>query len=125
MIPFINNCTFTGRLTKEPQFKEIGEDRKVTNATIAVNNRRKVGGEWKDDAMFVNVEAWGVAATMLAVAEKGHPVVASGQLFVEKYEVDGQPRQSLKLVANSVGPLEESRNSRPEAAEDTDDDVPF
>ena len=48
----MNNVTISGRLAKDPECKELKDNKAVCDLTIAVNGYRK------EDTVFIKVKAW-------------------------------------------------------------------
>jgi single-strand DNA-binding protein len=134
----INVVVITGNLTRDPELRTTPGGTSVAKLRVAVNGRRKNGhGEWVDKPNFFDVTVWGAhgesCATYLA---KGRPVAVEGRLDWREWGNDGEKRQSVEIVANSVQflggkPSEEeagepAQASEPEpAAAGGDDEIPF
>jgi single-strand DNA-binding protein len=108
----LNCVAVTGRLVRDPELRTVG-DTSVCELRIAVNDRRKVGGEWDDVAGFYDVSIWsGQGETAARFLTKGRQVAVSGRLqFREWTTDDGQKRSAVSIVADRVtfiGPREDS-----------------
>src|SRR2546430_1865993 len=99
----INRVTLTGNLTRDPELRQAGET-PVCSMRIAVNDRRKVGGEWQDVAGYYDVTVWGRQGESAAqYLEKGRAVAVDGRLQWREYQdKDGNKRQAVDIVADSV-----------------------
>jgi len=77
---------FTGRLTSDAEVKELKNDRKkVTNFTVALNNKFKTKtGEKKEKTVFVDCAYW-VNAGLAIYLTKGAIVEISGWVETEAY----------------------------------------
>ena len=63
----------------------------------------KVNNEWKDEANFIDVEAWGNQAENLKkFSGRGKRVAVSGYLLQKKWEKDGVKHSKICIVANSI-----------------------
>lgn len=74
----LNMCIMTGHLTKEPEIKEVstkkGDNRKVLNGTIAVNDGKS---QYPD---YINFTAWENHATVIdEYTTKGSLVTLTGK----------------------------------------------
>lgn len=97
----INTCTFTARLTGDPQERQAG---KVCAFGAAINRSvRQEDGSWTDAVDFVDVSCFGgIAQLVLRKAKKGDKVTISGRLSMSSWEVEGQRRTKLGVVANQI-----------------------
>jgi single-strand DNA-binding protein len=153
----INRVIITGNLTRDPELRSTGGGLPVCKMGIAVNTRRKNGatGEWEEKPNYLRVTVFGAQAENCArYLSKGRPVAIDGRLEWSQYEVEGQKRESIDIIADSVqflGSREEGGNgngfsgaarsaaptggdvpidsgdfeSQPVAAGVPDDDIPF
>jgi len=94
------STTSTGNLTRDPEVRFAGS-KPVVSLAIAVT--KKKGDE--EYTSYFDVEAWGTLATNAADSlVKGNRVVIHGVLSQERYETkDGQKRDRVRLVADSIG----------------------
>ena len=58
-MPALNRVQLIGRLGKDPESKFTPTGKKVTNFSLAVSQRWKTSGEFKEHTEWVNIEAWG------------------------------------------------------------------
>ena len=88
----MNNCTFIGRMTKDPVKKIVpinGVETSVLNFYIAVDDG--FGDYKKTD--FIHVTAWRGAADAIAqYMTKGREIAIKGAVHLETYEKDGETR---------------------------------
>lgn len=95
----INHAIISGRLGRDVEVKQGKNGTSYANFSIA--NSRTYGGESRTS--WVNCAIFGKTAENLGPhLLKGKLIVVTGQIVVEDYEVDGQKRQSTKLVANNI-----------------------
>ena len=101
----MTHVAFEGNLIRDPELRFTPDGKAVTNFTVAVSSRKKVGDQWQDgDSIFYQCAVWGQPAeNFVASALKGTRVVVIGVLNPENYEKDGETRQSLKVNVDSVG----------------------
>ena len=99
----INVVILVGRLTRDPELRYTPAGTAVTSFGLAVNNRRKVGDEWKEEPCFVDVKIFGrMAETSSEYLSKGRQCAVEGRLSYSKWEKDGQTRSKLEVVANNI-----------------------
>lgn len=94
-----NLVVLEGRLTKDPELRQVGKDNiDVVNFSIAVNRR------WnREEVDFFTVEAWRKLAEIVAANKsKGDLVLVKGELKQDTYEKDGQKRERVKVVADHI-----------------------
>ena len=100
----LNNTAITGRLTKVPELKHVGESQmSVTNFTLAVerdftddNNERKVD--------FIPVVAWnGLAKFITGNFGKGGALSVQGRLQSRNWDdAEGKKHYAVELVADKA-----------------------
>ena len=101
----INRVVLTGNLTRDPELRSTGNGLAVCKLGIAVNTRRKNSntGDWEEKANFFRVTVFGrQAESCNAYLKKGRAVAIDGRLEWSEYEVDGQKRQSVDIIADNV-----------------------
>jgi single-stranded DNA-binding protein len=78
-----NVLVVSGRLTRD--VKQHGS---MATFGLAVHKIRSVTGEWKEVAFFLDVKVFGNAAkNSLKYLEKGRPVLLTGSLDIEEYQL--------------------------------------
>lgn len=93
----INNCTFTGRLGSDVELKQTQSGKSVGRFRLAV------GGFHKDDVSWLDFEAWGKTAEMLAqYRHKGDSVGVVAHAVVDTWEKDGMKHSRVKFVVDSL-----------------------
>ncbi len=110
----LNNVMFAGTLTRDPEMRMLGSDRAVTNFGMASNRKYKNGsGELIEEATFVDFEAWGREAEIIAqYTKKGSPLCIEGRLKFDQFEdKEGNKRSKLKVVVNRVHLMGEREDS--------------
>lgn len=97
----MNNVILIGRLTKDVEIKEVGEN-KVANFTLAVQRTYKnADGEYEAD--FINCVAWnGVADNMSEFLKKGDLVGVKGSLITSTYEKDEVKHYKTEVRADKI-----------------------
>jgi single-strand DNA-binding protein len=140
----VNTYICTGNLTRDPELRATPGGTSVAKLRIGVNGRRKDAqtGEWVDKPNFFDVTVWGKSGENAAkYLSKGRFVLVKGRLDWQSWEKDGQPRQRVEIIAESVTYLPSGKGDgegdaggdkppadAPEpvaAAAGGDDDIPF
>lgn len=95
----LNDCNFIGRLGKDPENKQVGEN-SVTNFSIAVSKKWKSkAGEPQEKTTWISVVVWGNQANSCnTYLKKGSQVHVSGELDIREH--DGKYYTEIK--ANNV-----------------------
>ena len=133
-----NVIVLVGRLTRDPEMRQVGADNQVLSGRLAFTRREKVGGEWEDKSNYVDVTlGWNRRAEALAkLLGKGSRIGVTGELRYREWEKDGQKRNALDIEAREVQLLD-AKGDRPAASTGSDmpadpvptptadDDVPF
>jgi single-strand DNA-binding protein len=100
----INRVVITGNLTRDPEIRARG-DFTVVKLRIACNTRRKnrESGAWEDRPNYFDVSVFGAQGENCArYLSKGRPVAIDGRLEWREYEIEGQKRQSVDIIAENV-----------------------
>ena len=99
----MNNCTFIGRLTKDPEIRYTKESMAVCTFAIAVNR-------FNDVADFFPVKTWGKTAENCAkFLAKGRLVAVNGSMQNDSWEKDGEKHTFNYLNAQRVEFLERAK----------------
>src|SRR5205809_1741290 len=102
----LNVVVVTGNLTRDPELRSLQSGTSVCKLRVAVNSRRKdsASGEWVDKPNYFDVTVWGAQGENCATyLSKGRPVAVEGRLDWREWETtDGNKRQSVSIIANSV-----------------------
>lgn len=99
-----------GRLTRDPSMKYLGSGTEVVDLGIAANQRKKVGDQWVDEAVFFRVTVFGKRAIPVNdYLHKGDPVEVWGRLRPDETgnpriwdASDGTPKSSYEVIADEV-----------------------
>lgn len=136
-----NNCTFSGNVGRDPEVRYFDDGKMVANFSIAIEGRR--GGQ----AFWMTIKVWNKPAQVIAdYVRKGSRLIVSGDLQEETWEKEGQQKSKMilncqnftlldgKKDANGTGNNGNAGNatkraprpqSRPQAADPIDDEIPF
>ena len=123
----VNKVILMGNLTREPMTKSTRSGVTICDMGLATNRRfRTAQGEEREEACFVDIEAFGRTAEICAqFLHKGSPVFFEGRLRLDQWvdKTTGQNRSRLKVVAETmqlVGAKEHSGQFSPSAEEGND-----
>lgn len=95
----LNQCTFVGRLGKDPETAATASQTEITSFSIAVGwkSKDKEGAEW------VNVKAFGKLAGICSqYLRKGSQVLIVGRFTTESWEKDGKTNYKTVIVADKM-----------------------
>jgi single-strand DNA-binding protein len=100
----INRVVLTGNLTRDPELRATPGGTSVCKLGIAVNTRRKGSdGQWEEKPNFFRVTVFGRQAESCAnYLKKGRAVAIDGRLEWSSWENEGQRRESIDIIADSV-----------------------
>jgi single-strand DNA-binding protein len=101
----INRVVLTGNLTRDPELRTTPGGLSICKLGIAVNTRRKNSntGAWEEKPNFFRVTVFGSQGENCAqYLKKGRPVAIDGRLEWSTWENDGQKRESIDIIADSV-----------------------
>jgi single-strand DNA-binding protein len=99
----LNRVLLAGNLTRDVELRHISGNQAVANIGLAVNRRWKSPeGENREETTFVDCEAWGRTAEVMAqYLSKGRPVFIEGRLKLDQWEKEGQKFSKLRVVVES------------------------
>ena len=97
----LNAWSFTGRLTKDAEFKTLASDKSLLVMDVAVNTGF---GDYKKTT-YVKVQQWGVKNTnTLLYLKKGTLIGVTGEVTLNEWEskTDGTKRMSLQVDTSKI-----------------------
>jgi single-strand DNA-binding protein len=104
-MPNYNKVLLMGNLTRDIEVRTTAGNQNVANFGLAINRRVKTQtGEQRDETTFVDCEAWGRTAEVMAqYLSKGRPVFVEGRLKLDTWQDkdSGQNRSKMKIVVES------------------------
>lgn len=130
----MNNASFIGNLTRDPQTRTVNASTGATTVTdfsIAVNGRNP------EDTFYVKCSAWGKAGENIAkYMTKGSKIFVAGPLKPAPYLTkDGKPQAGLELQVQTheflssptktAAPAAPNYSAKPEQPVPVDEEVPF
>jgi len=99
----VNHVIEIGNLVRDAEMKFLSNGTAVSKFAIAVNERRKQGEQWVDEANFFDVVLYGKSAENLnQYLVKGKQVAVEGKLHQSRWESEGQSRSKIEINANNV-----------------------
>lgn len=99
-----NKVLLMGNLTRDVELRHTQSNQAVANLGIAVNRRfRTADGENREEVTFVDCEAWGKTAEVMAqYLSKGRPVFIEGRLKLDQWtDKEGNKQSKLRVVVES------------------------
>ena len=145
-MPNYNKVMLMGNLTRDIELRNIPSGPCVANMGLAVNRRyRTKDGQDQEETTFVDCEAWGRTAEVMAqYLSKGRPVFVEGRLKLDQWEKDGVKQSKMRVVVENFQFIDSnaggggggggSRSSAPVGASTgggaphqpiSEDDIPF
>ena len=120
----MNNVSLIGRLTKDPELRNISDGVSVCNFTLAVDRRFKKEGQPTAD--FIDIVVWNKAAEFATKwFSKGIRIGVIGRIQNRSWEDDGGVRHyRTEVVAESLYFADGKKDGVDLESED-DDDLPF
>ena len=111
----------TGNLTSDPQKTYSSAGNPITKFTLAVNRKKKVGDEWKDNVQFFDIVCFGALADSANKnLSKGKPVRVKGNLDQNRWDApDGSKRSKISIIADPWG-VHYLFNKSPDSKQDDD-----
>ncbi len=100
----LNYVFLLGNLTRDPDLKYLPNGTPVANFGLAINNSWiDKQGTKKDDVCFVEITVWNrQAETANEFLRKGSLVFIEGRLKFDTWELEGQKRSKLSVVAQRI-----------------------
>ena len=87
----LNKVMVAGRLTRDPELKQLPNGNSVTNLGFVTNRKFTTNDERKEEATFLDIKAWGKSGENIAkYLEKGSPIFIEGRLTEESWETNGE-----------------------------------
>ena len=119
----MNNCNFTGRLTKDPELKTTQSGKKYLRFCLAVDGIKDKDGNKTAD--FVDCIACNKSAEIIAqYTRKGSKLGISGRLHTTTYDKDGEKRKSVDVVVNEFELLDSKPKDQAEQSQEQPQEIP-
>ena len=100
----LNTVVLIGRLTRDPEYKIVGEGSSLVNFSIANNRTYVVNGDKKEETHYFECVAWGKLAEIIKeYASKGKQILVEGRLVQESWDTqDGKKASKVKIRTENV-----------------------
>ena len=101
----LNKVFILGRLTADPQLRNIPSGQQVASFSLATNRVwTDKTGQKKEEAEFHNIVVWGRQAEIASkFLTKGSLALVEGRLQTRSWEgKDGQPRKTTEIIADRI-----------------------
>jgi single-strand DNA-binding protein len=122
----INRVIITGNLTGDPELRTLSSGSAICKLRVACNTRQKIEGEWKDKPNYFNVTVFGAQGENTAkYLDKGSAVAIDGRLEWREWETDGQKRQAVDIVADTIQFLSTRADPSTSSKPAVEDSIPF
>ena len=96
----MNKTILTGRLTKEPELRELGSDNAVMRFALAVADGTYNG---EKQTQFITCVAWNRIADIIATfCHKGDMLSVVGKLQENNYEKDGVKHYQTEVYVTEI-----------------------
>lgn len=112
----LNKIIIIGRLTKDPELKNLSSQKEVVIFSVANNRSWTHAGEKVVEVSFFNCVAWGKLATLInQYCKKGNQVAIAGRLQQNRWEdQNGNKRSNVEIVVDSIQFLDAGeKNTQP------------
>jgi single-strand DNA-binding protein len=110
----LNTTLLVGNLVQDPELKDIGSGRQVTNFTIASNRKYKNNeGEQVEEVSFIDCSAFGKTAVAITTyLTKGRKIFVEGRLKQERWtdQESGKERSRLRIHVNKFNFMDSRPN---------------
>ena len=115
-----NKVILAGNLTRDPELRYTPKGTAIAHIGMAINRTWKTEtGESKEEVTFVDVDAFGRQAEVIAqYVKKGRPLLVEGRLKLDQWEDKNthQKQSKLKIVLESFSFLDSNRGDSGGAA---------
>lgn len=101
----VNTVVLVGRLVRDAELKYTNSGLAICEFAVAINNRRKQGDEWVEEAHFFDVTLFGRQGEAIQrFMTKGKQVGIEGSLRQDRWQdrESGQNRSKVVVIANNV-----------------------
>jgi len=126
----LNQCSFIGRLGRDPETRHMSNGDACASFSIAVGEswKDKSSGERVEKTEWVRCVAWRQQAEIVGeYCKKGQQVFVSGKLQTRKWEKDGHTNYTTEIVIDRMqmlGGKREDSGERPERSAPTSKPAP-
>jgi single-strand DNA-binding protein len=113
----INKVFVIGRLVRDAELKYTAAGQAVSKFSLAINEKKKNGDDWVNEASFFDITLWGKQAESLnQYLTKGKQIAVDGKLKQERWtdRDSGQGRSKISVIAQNIQLLGGSANNNGE-----------
>jgi single-strand DNA-binding protein len=121
----INRVVLIGRLTRDPELRELPSGQSVCSLRVACNGiRRDLDGEYQERPQYFDVTAFGgLAANVARYMHRGRLVAIDGRLEWSEWETaEQEKRQAVGVVAGNIQFLDKPAGEPGEGEPGTQED---
>jgi single-strand DNA-binding protein len=98
-----NSVQLIGYLGKDPEIKQIGENKKASFSLATTDSYKNQDGEKVSDTQWHNIVIWGKLAEVAEkYMRKGQEVALEGRLVHRSYETNGEKKYITEINVNDV-----------------------
>ncbi len=98
----LNQVVIAGRLVKDPEIITSDNNKKRTYITVAVpRSYKNIDGNYETD--FIRCVLWNaIAENTCEYCKKGDVIGVKGRIQTSNYEVEGEKKYSMDIIAEKV-----------------------
>lgn len=99
----INRVNLIGRLTRDPEIRQIPSGTSITTFSIASNRIYTKDGQKQEEVSYFNCSIWGKGAEAIArYSKKGQRIAVDGRLQQQRWQdKDGNNRSTVDIVVDN------------------------
>ena len=123
-----NRVILAGNLVRDPELRELGDDKVVADVPIAVNE----GWGDKQTVSYVDLTLWNQSARFASqYLSKGSNVLVEGRLKQDRWETEDGKRSKHKVVVDILRSLDKKGDNPQATTQETpapvqaDNSIPF
>jgi len=107
----LNRVFLIGRLTRDPELRQVGSGTSLCRFSIANNRNYTTGGERKEEVSFFNCVGWGRQAEIInQYCRKGMQVAIEGRLRQNTWQDrDGKKQSTVEVYVEQLQMLGSSQ----------------
>lgn len=99
----VNAVTLLGHVGKAPEIRSTASGALVANLSLATNERRKVGSEYKDLTEWHRITAFGKLAEIVRdYVKKGSHLYLEGRLNTQSWDDNGTTRYATGVIVKEL-----------------------
>ena len=126
----MNKVILVGRITKDPELRNINSGSSVVNFTIAVNrpiSQNANSDQNANNADYINCVIWNKQAENLAkYVKKGQLIGVEGRIQTRSYDSNGSTRYITEVLCDNVQFLDTKKDSdKPQQSDEEVQDDDF